>query len=94
MKKKRHKPEQVISMLSDAQASLASGKDLKAVCQLLGISTQTYYRWRSEYGDMTCTEARKLKELELQNKQLKQLLAEVTLDKAILTEALDFAKKV
>ena len=93
MKKKRHKPEQIISILGDAQAALASGKSLEAVCQSFGISFQTYYRWKKEYGDMTSTEARRLKELEIENERLKKLLAEESLDKMILKEALNFAKK-
>ena len=94
MKRKRYKPEQIVAMLTDAQTALLGGKDLGAVCQNLGISQQTYYRWNRQYGDMTSSEARRLKELEIQNEQLKQLLAESTLDNSILKKALDFAKKV
>lgn len=94
MKKKRHKPEQIINLLADIQTALSGGAKLEALCQAQGISKQSYYRWKKEYGDMTSSEAKRLRSLEIENERLKKLLAEEALDKAILKEALDFAKKV
>ncbi len=89
MKRKRHTPQQVVRKLQEAQAALAAGRELAAVCQMLGISEQTYYRWKSKYGGMKAEEAKRLKKLEQENKRLKKLLAEAELDKAILKEAME-----
>lgn len=94
MKRKRHTPQQVVRQLQEAQAALAAGRDLAAVCQMLGISEQTYYRWRQKYGGMQAEEARRLAALEEENARLKKLVADLSLDKAILTEALDVAKNL
>ena len=88
MPKKRHKPEQVIGKLRDADAMLAAGKTIGQVCQSLEVSEQTFDRWRAQYGGMKAEEAKRLKYLEVQNQRLKKLLAEAELDKAILKEAL------
>jgi putative transposase len=88
MPKKRHKPEQVIGKLRDADAMLAGGKTIGQVCQSLEVSEQTFHRWRAQYGGMKAEEAKRLKHLEEENKRLKKLLAEAELDKAILKEAL------
>lgn len=85
-KRKRHSPEQIVRKLRDAEAMLASGKDLAAVLQALEISEHTLERWRKEYGGMKSDEARRLKELEQENARLKKLLAEAELDKAMLKE--------
>ena len=61
MKRKKCKPEEIISKLADAETALASGKHLDAVCQMLGIIKQSYYRWKKAYGDMSSEEARRLK---------------------------------
>lgn len=92
MKRKRHTPQQVVRKLQEAQAALSAGRELAAVCQMLGISEQTYYRWKSKYGGMKAEEARRLALLEEENSRLKKLVADLSLDKAILTEALDIAK--
>jgi len=89
MKGKRHSPEQIIRKLRDAEAMLASQKTIGQVCQALEVSEQTYHRWRNQYGGMKAEEAKRLKELEVENKRLKKLLAEAELDKAILKETLE-----
>ena len=88
MKRKRHRPEQIIRKLREADAMLSAGKTIGQVCQALQISEQTFHRWRNQYGWMKAEEAKRLKELEQENKRLKKLLAEAELDKAILKEAL------
>lgn len=89
MKRKRHSPEQIIRKLREAEAMLASEKTIGQVCQALEVSEQTYHRWRNQYGGMKAEEAKRLKELEVENKRLKKLLAEAELDKAILKETLE-----
>ena len=88
MKGKKHKPEQIIAKLREADAMLAGGKTNGQVCQALEVSEQTLLRWRNQYGGMKSEEAKRLKELDSENKRLKKLLAEAELDKAILKEAL------
>lgn len=88
MKGKKHKPEQIIRKLREADAMISSGRTIGQVCQTLEISEQTFNRWRNQYGGMKSEEAKRLKELEGENKRLKKLLAEAELDKAILKEAL------
>lgn len=88
MKRKRHSPEQVIQKLRDADAMLASGRTMGQVCQALEVSEQTFHRWRNQYGGMKAGEAKRLKELEDENKRLKKVVAELALDKDILQEAL------
>jgi putative transposase len=94
MKRKRHTPQQVVRKLQEAQAAMAAGRELAAVCQMLGISEQTYYRWKSKYGGMKAEEAKRLALLEEENSRLKKLVANLSLDKQILTEALDIAKNL
>ena len=89
MKRKRHNPEQIIKKLREADAMIAAGKTVGQVCQALETSEQTFHRWRAQYGGMKAEEAKRLKELEDENKRLKKLLAEAELDKAILKEALE-----
>ena len=79
-RRKRHTPEQIVRKLRDADAMLNAGKDLAAVYQALEVSEWTYQRWRSQYGGMKAEEAKRLKELEDENKRLKQLVAEKELD--------------
>ena len=88
MARKRFKPEQIIHMLREAEIKLASGSTVGEVCRSLGITEQTYYRWRKSYGGMQVSQARKLKSLEQENTRLKKLVADQALDKAILEEAL------
>jgi putative transposase len=89
MKRKRHGPEQIIRKLREAEAMLSAEKTIGQVCQALEVSEQTYHRWRNQYGGMKAEEAKRLKELEDENKRLKKLLAEAELDKAILKETLE-----
>ena len=88
MKRKRHHPEQIIKKLREADAMLASGKTIGQACQALEVSEQTFHRWRNQYGGMKAGEAKRLKELEEENKRLKKVVAELALDKDILEEAL------
>jgi putative transposase len=89
MKGKKHGPEQIIKKLREADAMLSAEKTIGQVCQALEVSEQTYHRWRNQYGGMKAEEAKRLKELEDENKRLKKLLAEAELDKAILKEVLE-----
>ena len=87
MGRKRHTPEQIITALREAEVGLARGKSVKLNSRELGITEQTYYRWRREYGGMKVSQARRLKELERENGRLKRAVADLTLDKLILEEA-------
>jgi transposase-like protein len=89
MKGKKHNPEQIIKKLREADAMMAAGKTIGQVVQSLEISEQTFQRWRNQYGGMKAEEAKRLKELEEENRRLKKLLAEAEVDKAILKEALE-----
>ena len=79
-RRKRHNPEQIVRKLRDADAMLNAGKDEAAVLQALEISASTYERWRNQYGGMKAEEARRLKELDEENKKLKLIVAEQALD--------------
>ena len=85
-KRKRHSAEEVVKKLRDADAMLAAGKDLGAVLQALEISEATLNRWRNQYGGMKSEEAKRLKHLEEENSRLKKLVAELSLDIAMLKE--------
>ena len=87
MGRKRHTPEQIITALREAEVGLARGKSVKLISRELGITEQTYYRWRREYGGMKVSQARRLKELERENGRLKRAVANLTLDKLIVEEA-------
>lgn len=89
MNGKKHSPEQIIKKLREAETMIAAGKTIGQVVQALEISEQTLHRWRNQYGGMKAAEAKRLKELEIENKRLKKLLAEAELDKAILKEAIE-----
>ena len=88
MKGKRHSPEQIVRKLQEADGMLSVGKTLGQVCQALEVAEPTLHRWRNQYGGMKAQEAKRLRELEDENRRLKRLLAEAELDKAILKEAL------
>ena len=83
-RRNRHSPEQIVRKLRDADAVLNAGKDLAAVLQALEVSEQTYYRWRSQYGGMKSEEAKRLKQLEEENRRLKTIVADQALDIAML----------
>jgi putative transposase len=86
MARKRFTPEQIITMLREAEVLLNQSNPVSEVCRKLEISEQTYYRWRKEYGGMRVDQARRLKELEQENARLKKLVADLSLDNAILKE--------
>lgn len=87
MKGKRHTPEQIIVKLREADAMLGGGSTIGQVCQRLAIAEQTFHRWRNQYGGMKVNDAKRLKELEIENRRLKKAVADLTLDKQILEEA-------
>ena len=87
MSQKRYGVDQIIPMLRRADVELGKGKKVPEICKLLGISTQTYYRWRQKYGGMAPEMAKELKALQKENAQLKKLVADQALDNAILKEA-------
>ena len=86
MKKKGFSAEQIIGKLGEAEVLLGQGSTVGEVSRKLGITEQTYYRWRREYGGMRLDQARRLKELEKENGRLKRLVVDLTLDNAILKE--------
>lgn len=83
-KRRRRTPEQIIRKLAEGQKLLASGLTVEEVCRQFGIAESTWARWLSQYGGMKADDAKRLKELETENRRLKQLLAEAELDKAML----------
>jgi transposase-like protein len=83
-RRKRHGPEEIVRKLRDADAMLSAGKEIAAVLQALEVSEATYLRWRNQYGGMKAEEAKRLKLLEEENKRLKELVAELTLDNRML----------
>lgn len=85
---KHYRPEEIIHKLREAEILLSQGKSVKEAARVLGVTEQTYYRWRREYGGMDKSQARQLKDLERENARLKKLVANLSLDKAILEEAL------
>lgn len=87
MASKRHDAAQIIAKLREAEVELGRGKKTGEVCRKLGVTEQTYYRWRKEYGGLRTDQARRLKELERENGRLKRLVADQALDVAILKEA-------
>ena len=93
MKRTRHSAEQIVTKLREAEAMLAAGRTIAQVVQALGVSEQTFHRWRNQYGGMKEGEARRLKELEVENTRLKRLVADQALDMAILKEANDYMGK-
>jgi len=87
MVRKAFKPEQIINKLREAEVLLSQGSTVGEASRKLGVTEQTYYRWRKEYGGMRVEQARRLQELEKENSRLKKLVADVSLDNAILKEA-------
>lgn len=88
MPKQTYTAEQIISKLREAEVLISQGKIILEVAKQLGISEQTYYRWRKDYGGMRTDQAKRLKELEAENNRLKKLVADLSLDNAIIKEAL------
>jgi len=87
MVRKAFKPEQIINKLREAEVLLSQGLTVGEASRKLGVTEQTYYRWRKEYGGMRVEQAKRLQELEQENSRLKRLVADITLDNAILREA-------
>jgi putative transposase len=87
MAKKGYTPEQIINKLREAEILLSQGETIAVISKKIGVSTHTYYRWRKEYGGLRVEQARKLKSLEKENARLKKLVADLSLDNAILKEA-------
>ena len=86
MKRKRHSPEQVLSKVREAEMLLGEGKSVAEVARQLGVSEQTYHRWKASYGGMKGPEVKRLKDLERENARLKGLVADLTLDNQMLKE--------
>jgi putative transposase len=87
--KPKYSPEQIVKFLREAEGKLASGKTVDEVCREIGVSDATYYNWRKTYGHLRVDQARRLKDLQKENTRLKKLVADLSLDKAILKEALE-----
>ena len=87
-RKRKYSAEQIITKLREAEVLLSQGKTIREASKMLEISEQTYYRWRREYGGMDTHQAKKLKNLENENTRLKKLVADLSLDNAILKEVL------
>lgn len=86
MPTKRFKPEQVVNLLRQIEVEVANGKTTPQACRDAGIHTQTYYRWRKEFGGLKLDQAKRLKELEKENSRLKRLVAELSLEKQVLRD--------
>ena len=86
MARKRYSAEQIIGYLREAEVLLAKGSTIGQVCRKIGITEQTYYRWRRDYGSLSVDQAKRLKEMDKENASLKRLVADLSLDKAILKE--------
>jgi len=87
MVRRSYSPEQIINKLREAEVLLSQGSTVAQASRQIGVTEQTYYRWRKEYGGMRIEQAKRLKELEKENSQLKKLVADLSLDNVILKEA-------
>ncbi len=88
MAKKTFTTEQIISKLREAEVLISQGQTVPAACKVIGVTEQTYYRWRKAYGGLKIDQAQRLRELEQENARLKRLVADLSLDNAIIKEAL------
>ena len=86
MSTKRYKPEQIVNLLRQVEVEIANGKTTPQAAREVGITEQTYYRWRREFGGLKLDQAKRLKELEKENSRLKRLVAELSLEKQVLRE--------
>lgn len=86
-RKSKFTPEQIITMLREAEVKQSQGSSIREICKQLSITDQTYYRWRKEYGGLKVDQAKRLKDLERENTRLKKVVADQVLDIAILKEA-------
>ena len=82
----KNKPEQIVTVLRQIEGQMANGKTVPQACKEAGIHTQTFYRWRKEYGGLKLEQAKRLKELEKENARLKRVVAELSLEKQVLRE--------
>ena len=89
MGRKRYTPEQIIRLLRQAEVLSSEGRHVPEICREIGVTTNTYYRWRKEYGGMQVNQAKRLKELKKENSRLKRAVADLTLDNQILKESSD-----
>ena len=89
MSRKRYSPEKIIGILREAEVLLAQGMTVGQICRQLSIAEQTYYRWRKQYGGMKISQAKRMKDIAHENVRLKKAVADLTLDKVILKEALE-----
>ena len=87
MARRQFRPEQIINKLREAEVLISQGNTISQASRTIGVTEQTYYRWRREYGGMGVEQARRLRELEKENTRLKRLVADLSLDNAILKEA-------
>jgi len=87
MPRKRHRPEQVINKLREAEVAISGGGTVAEACRQIGVTEQTFYRWRNEYGGLRIDQVKRLKQLESENTRLKRAVADLTLDNQILREA-------
>ena len=87
-RKRKHSDDQIIHKLREAEIALSQGRTVKDVCRQLEVTEQTYYRWKKQFGDLGTAEVRELRQLREENRKLKQLVADLSLDKTILREAL------
>jgi len=86
MSTKKYKPEQIVNLLRQIEVEIANGKTTPQACRDAQITTQTYYRWRKEYGGLKLDQAKRLKDLEKENLRLKRLVAELSLEKQVLRD--------
>ena len=86
MARKRYSSEQIIGYLCEAEVLQAKGSTIPQICKKIGVTEQTYYRWRNEQGSLSMDQAKRLKEVEKENTRLRKLVADLSLDKAILKE--------
>ncbi len=84
---RKHKPEEIIGKLREAEIVLAQGGTVADACRRIGVTEQSYYRWRKEYGGLKMDQARRMKELEKENARLRRAVSDLALDKLILQEA-------
>ncbi len=87
--KQKYSPEQIVKLLREAEAKIGAGQTVEAICREMGVSDATYYNWRRTYGHLKVDQAKRLKDLQKENARLKKLVADLSLDKAILKEALE-----
>lgn len=84
---KKHSPEEILGKLREAEIVISQGGTVAIACRHIGVTEQSYYRWRREYGGLKLDQARRMKELDMENARLRRAIADLTLDKLILQEA-------